>query len=85
MQAVALQYDPADMIAPTVLAKGRGSVAEKIIALAAEQGIPLQQDPVLVQALNQLDLGDEIPAELYRVVAEILVFIMQTDAKTLSR
>lgn len=83
--AIALHYDQAEMSAPRVLAKGKGIVAEKIIALAGEHGIPIQQDPVLVQALEQLDLGDEIPPELYRVVAEILVFIMQTDAKSKGR
>jgi len=85
LRAVALQYDQGAMSAPRVMAKGKGSVAEKIIALAAEHGIPVQQDPVLAQALSQLDLGDEIPSELYRVVAEILVFIMQTDTKYHSR
>lgn len=81
-RAVALHYEQEVTAAPKVLAKGKGTVAEKIIALAEEHGIPVQQDPVLVQALEQLDLGAEIPPELYRVVAEILVFIMQTDAKT---
>lgn len=84
-QAVALQYDQELMTAPTIIAKGRGSIAERILALAEEHGIPVKQDPVLSEALNQLDLGDQIPAELYRVVAEILVFIMQTDAKYPSR
>lgn len=80
-RAVALHYEQENAAAPTVLAKGKGTVAEKIIALAGEHGIPVQQDPVLVQALEQLDLGDEIPPELYQVVAEILVFIMQLDKK----
>jgi flagellar biosynthesis protein len=84
-RAVALNYDHDTMGAPVVLAKGKGTVAEKIIALAAEHGIPVKEDPVLVKALEQLELGDQIPPELYRVVAEILVFIMQTDAKYPSR
>lgn len=85
LNAIALHYDQGIMSAPKVLAKGKGTVAEKIISLAGEHGIPVRQDPVLVQALEQLDLGDEIPPELYQVVAEILVFIIQTDAKSKGR
>lgn len=79
--AVALGYDPADMDAPQVLATGRGYLAEKIIEAARENNITIEQNPVLAEALSQLDPGQEIPPELYQVVAEILLFIMETDGK----
>jgi flagellar biosynthesis protein len=71
-QAVALQYSGKG--APRVTAKGSGLLAEEIIALAKEHGIPVQDDPALVGLLAQIDLGEEIPENLYIVVAEILAF-----------
>src|SRR5262249_38167321 len=68
--AIALKYDAATDHAPRVVAKGRGLVAEKIIALAQAQGIPMREDPDLVQMLTQIDLDQEIPPTLYQVVAE---------------
>ncbi len=79
--AVALGYDGGTMNAPQVIASGRGYVAEKIVEMAGEYSIPVKRDPVLAEALSQLDLGTEIPPELYQVVAEILAFIMETDRK----
>lgn len=71
-RAVALQYDGRN--APRVTAKGQGSVAEQIIALAQEHGIPLQEDRELVGLLAQLELNNEIPRELYVAVAEVIAF-----------
>jgi len=73
-EAVALKYDAAKDSAPKVSAKGRGAVAEKIIAIAKEKGIPMREDPDLVQSLMQLDWYEEIPVALYQVVAEVLAF-----------
>jgi flagellar biosynthesis protein len=73
--AVALKYDAATDNAPRIIAKGRGLVAEKIIALARERGIPMREDPDLVQMLTQIDLDQEIPPSLYKVVAELLAFV----------
>lgn len=70
--AVALQYD--GQHTPQVTAKGYGELAEQIIALAKEHGIPLQEDPGLVAILAQLELGSEIPENLYRAVAEVIAF-----------
>ena len=70
--AVALHYDGKE--APRVTAKGSGDLAEQIIALAKEHGIPLQEDAALVSLLSKLDLGDEIPQALYTAVAEIIAF-----------
>jgi flagellar biosynthesis protein len=70
--AVALHYDGEH--APQVTAKGQGQVAEQIIALAKEHGIPLQENPPLVELLATLELDSEIPESLYRAVAEVIAF-----------
>ena len=70
--AVALNYDGDS--APRVVAKGRGEIAENIIALAEEHDVPLHHDPHLVKVLSNISLGDEIPRELYLAVAEVLAF-----------
>ncbi|PKM40258.1 MAG: hypothetical protein CVV03_12440 [Firmicutes bacterium HGW-Firmicutes-8] len=77
--AIALGYDTDKMGTPQVMATGKGYIAGKIIEIAREYNIPVEKDPILAEALSQLDLGQEIPPELYKVVAEILVFIMETD------
>ncbi|MDD2902648.1 MAG: flagellar biosynthesis protein FlhB [Syntrophales bacterium] len=74
--AVALKYDSANMVAPQVVAKGRGFIALKIIALAQEVGVPLVQNRELARALYRLvDVGNSIPLSLYRAVAEVLAYI----------
>lgn len=73
--AVALHYRPERERAPRVVAKGGGETAAKILALAREHGVPLQQDPALAAALSRLDLNQEIPRELYVAVAEVLRFV----------
>jgi flagellar biosynthesis protein len=78
-QAVALKYSGKG--APKVTAKGSGLLAEEIIALAKENGIPVQGDPALVGLLAQIDLGEEIPEHLYIVVAEILAFAYWISGK----
>ena len=71
-RAVALEYD--GISAPVVSAKGSGYIADEIIELAKKHDIPIQEKPELVQFLAQVDLGDEIPAELYVAVAEVIAF-----------
>ncbi|QJC52300.1 EscU/YscU/HrcU family type III secretion system export apparatus switch protein [Paenibacillus albicereus] len=78
--AVALRYDPADG-APAVVAKGKGQLADEIVQRARENGVPVQEDRSLVEVLSKLDLNQQIPAELYELVAELLSFIYQTDRK----
>ncbi len=75
--AAALKYAPSSDQATQLIAKGQGVVAEALIRRAQEAGIPIREDRDLVQLLLQLDLGEEIPEELYQVVAEILAFIYQ--------
>ena len=70
--AVALEYD--GETAPKVTAKGMNDVADKIIDIATEHGIPLQQNDGLVDVLSQMNLGDEIPETLYKAVADVIAF-----------
>ena len=76
--AVALSYNPGEE-APTVIASGRGILADKIIEGANENDIPLYEDSKLAKTLSKLELGDMIPPELYGVVAEVLVFVDNMD------
>ena len=80
-RAVALQYQPSKHAAPVVTAKGQGFVAEKIIALAKKENIPIKDDPDLVQVLSQVDLDEQIPPAVYQVVAEIFSFIYHLNKR----
>jgi flagellar biosynthesis protein len=75
--AVALKYEFAGG-APVVTAKGRGEVAETIIATAREHDVAIEENPVLATALSQVDLDQEIPVPLYKAVAEVIGFVLQT-------
>jgi flagellar biosynthesis protein len=72
--AVALEYDYKG--APRVTAKGKGEVAANILALAREHGVTVEENPVLAEALSQVELDAEIPEALYRAVAEVLTFVL---------
>jgi flagellar biosynthesis protein len=73
--AVALHYDRTG--APRVVAKGRGAIGKKIIEVAKAHDIPIEENEVLAGALSNVELGDEIPSELYKAVAEVLVFVLR--------
>ncbi len=77
--AVALHYDRSG--APRVVAKGRGSIGEKIIEVARAHGVPIEENEVLAGALSHVELGDEIPAELYKAVAEVLIFVLRLSGR----
>lgn len=79
-KAVALYYDGNN--APHVSAKGTGAVAEQIMAIARESGVPLCDNAPLVDLLVTLELGDEIPEALYIAVAYIIAFAYQLEGKT---
>ncbi len=79
--AVALRYLREKDPAPRVVAKGRGDVAEKILALAREHGIAVHPDADLAEVLVQLDLGKVIPEELYQALAEILAYLYRMNQK----
>ena len=78
-KAAALKYDAQVNSAPVVKARGVGAAAEKIIQIARDHNIPIREDPDLVELLVQLDLDQEIPPELYKVVAEILAFVYSLE------
>lgn len=80
--AVALRYDGVG--APRVTAKGRGEVAERILTLAREHGIPIREDPNLAVLLSTVELGDEVPPALYRAVAEVIAFAYRLAGKGLA-
>ncbi len=75
--AVALKYDFGNG-APIVTAKGKGEVAERIIATAAEHDIAIEHNPVLAEALSRVELETEIPLPLYKAVAEVIGFVLHT-------
>lgn len=82
-QAVALEYNKDSLEgAPRIVAVGQGQIAEKIIELAREYGVPVYQDIEVVKKLVRLPLGSEIPPEMYQAVARVLGFIYNLEAKT---
>jgi flagellar biosynthesis protein len=80
-RAAALGYDSETDEAPRLLAKGAGELADRIIELAKEHGIPIREDRDLVAVLARLDLDQEIPAELYKAVAELLAFVYRVNSR----
>jgi len=81
LKAVALRYRHRQDSVPKVVAKGSGIIAERILEIAAEYNIPIKDDPYLIEVLSTLDIYEDIPPELYRAVAEILVFIYRMTWK----
>ena len=80
--SVALQYDHAG--APMVTATGEGAIASEIINRAKEAGVPIIEDAKLAFLLSTVP-GDEIPPELYRAIAEILVFVLRLEASLVAK
>ena len=83
-RAVALRYDreqSSDAGAPQVVAKGRGEVAARILSLATEHGVPVREDPDLVELLSHCEMGDEIPVEVYTAVAELLTWLYRLEGE----
>lgn len=80
-KAVALRYDVQKEDVPIVVAKGKGYLAERIKELANDSGVPVKEDKELADYLMALDLYEEIPPELYAVVAEVLAYIYRMDRK----
>jgi flagellar biosynthesis protein len=81
-RATALRYDAAGGGAPKVTATGRGLVAERIVAEAEAAGVPIRRDAALAAALAGLELGHEVPEELWAAVAEALAWAYALDART---
>ena len=77
--AISLKYNRSFDNAPMVTAKGQGWVAEKIIAVAKAQNIPIKQDRDLISLLEKVDVGDEIPESSYKIIAELLAWVYQLN------
>ena len=77
-QVVALKYDKGYK-APRVVAKGRGYLAEQILNIAERHDILVHTDKMLAESLNKLGLGEDIPPEMYEIVAKIYAFIEKID------
>ncbi len=75
-KAVALTYDESEQLAPIVVASGMGYVAEKIVEVAQKNDIPVYEDNSLATMLTQLELGREIPDELYQAIVDIYVYFL---------
>ena len=78
-RAVAIRYDPEHDIAPAVIGKGHGHLAERIIQLASEHGIYVHSDPDLVALLMDVQLDETIPPQLYQVVAKVLGLVYRVN------
>ena len=78
-QLVALKYD--QQSAPKVTAKAYGSLAEELLEIAKENNVMIHQDPALSQFLQRLDMGQEIPKELYLIIAELIAFAFVLQGK----
>ncbi|RHB51149.1 EscU/YscU/HrcU family type III secretion system export apparatus switch protein [Exiguobacterium sp. AM39-5BH] len=77
-QAIALSYEQS-MESPRVVAKGGGLVAERMLALAQANGVPIHEDPALLSLLSALKIEEQIPEDLYQVIAELFVFLYQME------
>lgn len=81
LEAAALRYDAGADHAPRMVAHGRGHAATKILELAHEHDLPVTSDPTLVSILGALDVGAEVPPDLYGVIAEVLAWAYRTDQR----
>lgn len=80
-QAVALRYRKSKDVAPRVTASGQGRIADAIIKKAREAGITLMEDPDLVNVLNKIPVGETIPLNLYKAVAEVLAYVYRVNKR----
>lgn len=80
-KAVALKYDERQGVAPVIVASGLGHMAEKIVEVANQSDVPVYEDTSLATVLSQLELGAQIPEEVYRAVVEIYIFFLKLESK----
>jgi len=81
-RAAALRYEKGVDAAPKLVAAGTGNIADRILELAREAGVPVREDAALADALARLQLDLDIPPELYAAVAEALVWAYSLDARS---
>ena len=77
--AIALQYQHPGV--PRVTAKGKGAVADRIVATARAAGVAVEENPALAEALAHVELDDEIPEALYKAVARVIVFVLRASGQ----
>jgi len=75
-RAVALKYDPNKNNAPVVIASGSGYIADKVVSVAEESGVPVYRDDSLSVLLSQLEMGSEIPEELFGSIVDIYIYFL---------
>ena len=80
-KAIALRYDKDSDSAPKVIGKGKGQIAEQILATAKQHAVPIYQNKTLTSMLMAVELDREIPPDLYKAVAEVLAYIYRVDQK----
>ncbi len=80
-KAVALRYDENKDAAPVIVASGLGYMAERIVEMANENGVPVYEDNSLATVLTQLDLGTPIPEELYQAIVDIYAYFLKYTPK----
>jgi len=80
-KAAALRYDTQKEGAPRVVAKGQGRSAENIIKIAELHNLPIRKDEDLIELLSKVELDKEVPAALYKAVAEVFSFIYKVTKK----
>ena len=85
LEVAALRYDSGEDHAPKLVARGRGHMAQKIMELAEQHDLPVTKDPTLVSILGALDVGAEIPPDLYGVIAEVLAWAYNADKQVAER
>ena len=78
-QAAAIKYDPSENDVPILSAFGEGHLAQKIVDVAKESGVPVMPEPGLTGLLSKLSVGDEIAPEMYDAVAKVLAFVSEMD------
>jgi len=78
-QAAAISYDPLENDVPILAAFGEGHMAQKIVEVAKESGVPVLPEPGLTNLLSKLGVGDEIAPEMYDAVAKVLAFVSEVD------
>jgi flagellar biosynthesis protein len=79
--AVALHYEKGVSGAPRVVAKGQGAIGDKIVETALAHGVPIRENAALAGALSHVEIGDEIPEDLYKAVAEVLIFLLRMSGQ----
>lgn len=80
-EAVALRYNKAHEDAPRVVAKGRGVVAQQLLAIAKRHAVPVYQNQTVTQLLMAVELDREIPPDMYQAVANVLAYVYRLDGR----